>query len=128
MCLKRLKFIKKISIIFISKIRKKVTIFLKNQFFDFLIYPWWISVITGNGFMGNLIRYYILKGLNKQFHLFVYADIYKTIVSRKFTNCLYNLVNMSPLIMPDFPILRLFLQTLCGDNSLSEAKNELQIL
>ena len=43
----------------------KTRFFLKKQFFDFLIYPWWISVITGNDFMGNAIRNYILKGLSK---------------------------------------------------------------
>ena len=48
-----------------TRIHIKGAVFMKNQFFDFFIYPWWIAVITGNGFMGNVIRYYILKGLIK---------------------------------------------------------------
>ena len=59
-----MKFLKKIRIIFILRIRIKVTVFMKNKF-NFLIYPWLISVITGNGFVGNVIRHTIMKGLSK---------------------------------------------------------------
>ena len=63
--MKRLKFLKKISIIFISRTRIKSTVFMMNQFFNFLIYLWWISDITGNGFVGNVIKFNILKGFSK---------------------------------------------------------------
>ena len=85
---------------------RKALFFLKRQFFDTLIYLWWISVITGNDFMRNIIICYILKGLSKQLQLFVYADICKTIVPRTLSYCLFNLVNISPLIMLDFPFIR----------------------
>ena len=39
-------------------------IFMKSQVFYFLIYPWWTFVITGNGFLGNVIRYHILVSVN----------------------------------------------------------------
>ena len=75
----------------ISRLRIIVTIFMK-LFFYFFICPWLISVITGNGVRGNVIRYHILNGLGK-LPLFIYAYICKTIVQRKLTYWLK---------MPDF--------------------------
>ena len=96
-------FFKKISIIFISRMRIRKTVCMKNQCFNFVIYLWWISLITGNGFVGNIFN--IFKILRKQFFLFVNADICKTIVSRKLAYHLSNLVNISLLIIPNFAFI-----------------------
>ena len=107
------------------------TIFMKKMFFDFLIYPWWVSVITGNGFMGNVIRDYVLNGLSNYLPLFIYNDISQIIVWRKLNYCLSNLVNINLLIMPDFQFIRREImlgwisQTIYSDDSFCVAKNEL---
>ena len=73
---------------------------MKKIFFDLLIYLWRVSVITGNGFMGNIIRDYILNGLSNYLPLFIYNDISKIIARRKLSYCLSNLVNINLLLMP----------------------------
>ena len=108
--------------------RNITTNFIKKNFFDLLIYPWRVSVITGNGFMGNIIRDYILNGLSNYLPLFIYNDISKIIARRKLSYCLSNLVNINLLLMPFIRreiMLDWISQTIYSDDSLWVAKNEL---